>query len=55
MIILIFESRLWPSVLAHGHNHCVTGITLPPVDATFLFHRIFGLSVGSKKNVVCPQ
>jgi hypothetical protein len=33
LIILIFRSRLRTSGLAHVFDHCVTGISLPPVDA----------------------
>ncbi|KAI5816134.1 hypothetical protein BZA77DRAFT_313707 [Pyronema omphalodes] len=36
-INLIFEPRELASVLAHVDTHCVTGIVLPPVDATILF------------------
>ncbi|KAF8249113.1 hypothetical protein K440DRAFT_622493, partial [Wilcoxina mikolae CBS 423.85] len=40
-INLIFESWELTAVLAHVGSHCVTGIALPPVDATF-FHCLFG-------------
>ncbi len=33
MIILIFVPRRGASGLAHVPCHCVTGISLPPVDA----------------------
>ncbi|CDM27633.1 unnamed protein product [Penicillium roqueforti FM164] len=33
MIIPIFGPRDLASVLAHASLHCVTGLTLPPVDA----------------------
>ena len=36
-INLIFAIWGPASVLAHADPHCVTGITLPPVDATLLF------------------
>ena len=36
-INLIFAFRGSASVLAHAKPHCVTGITLPPVDATPFF------------------
>ena len=48
MIILIFVPRKCPSVLAHGHFHCVLGITLPPSDAT-LFIALVGLPSAAKK------
>jgi hypothetical protein len=42
-INLIFGFRELAAVLAHVGSHCVTGIALPPVDATRLFfHRRFG-------------
>ena len=34
IINLIFASRELTAVLAHVGTHCVTGIVLPPVDAT---------------------
>ncbi len=37
MIILIFVPRRGASGLAHVPCHCVTGISLPPVDANILF------------------
>ena len=33
----IFETRTLASELAHASAHCVTGLTLPPVDANTLF------------------
>ena len=39
MIILIFASRSRASGLAHTRLHCVTGLTLPPVDANTPFHH----------------
>ncbi len=40
MINLIFVSGEMTAGLAHVDFHCVTGIALPPVDATF--HRFSG-------------
>jgi hypothetical protein len=37
-INLIFAFRGLATALAHVGPHCVTGIALPPVDATSLFH-----------------
>ncbi|KAI2730345.1 hypothetical protein CBS147332_2197 [Penicillium roqueforti] len=39
MIILIFGPRDLVSVLAHASLHCITGLTLPPVDANS-FHQL---------------
>jgi hypothetical protein len=44
-INLIFASRELAAALAHVGSHCVTGIALPPVDATHLF-SIVALAVG---------
>ena len=43
MIILIFVPRRGTSGLAHVSCHCVTGISLPPVDAKPLFIACPGL------------
>ena len=43
MIILIFGPRDLVSVLAHASLHCVVGLTLPPIDANFLFSSIVRL------------
>jgi hypothetical protein len=50
LIILIFLSRLRTSGLAHVLDHCVTGITLPPVDANLSFHCRFWLAGNVKKS-----
>jgi hypothetical protein len=64
-INLIFAPRGLAAALAHVGPHCVTGIALPPVDATRLFSivalaaarehkgRNFGVSSGAK--VVFPD
>ena len=44
-INLIFRIRGLVSVLAHANLHCVTGITLPPVDAKALFSFYFFIVV----------
>ena len=53
-INLIFESWGSTSVLAHAEPYCVTGITLPPVDATrfaFLSLSVLAVGEGTKKEV----
>jgi hypothetical protein len=50
-INLIFEPRESASVLAHVDTHCVTGIVLPPVDATFSLQAAHGEQV--KKSFSC--
>jgi hypothetical protein len=47
-INLIFAFRGSASVLAHVEPHCVTGITLPPVDATPFFHCLFGCAFSER-------
>lgn len=49
LIILIFVLRELTSWLASVRSHCVTGITLPPVDAT-TFHCCYGLAWAVKKS-----
>ena len=44
-INLIFRIRGLVSVLAHADPHRVTGITLPPVDASDLFSFYFFIVV----------
>lgn len=51
MIILIFVPSWHPSELAHGCRHCVTGLTLPPVDANTLFITAVSLPEALKKTV----
>jgi len=48
-INLIFVSRELAAVLAHVGSHCVTGIALPPVDATFLSLSLWLLARGRGK------
>jgi hypothetical protein len=55
VIILIFVPRSWPSVLAHGHFHCVLGITLPPSNANALFIAFVGLPNVVKKSLPFPH
>ena len=44
MIKFIFIPSQMPPGLAHGACHCVTGLTLPPVDANLFFIIFFSLS-----------
>jgi hypothetical protein len=41
-INLIFVFRGLATAVAHVGPHCVTGIVLAPIDATFVFHRSSG-------------
>ena len=49
LIILIFVPGDLTAELAHVSSHCVTGITLPPVDATLFFIGIPALCWDLKK------
>ena len=50
MIKSIFETSIETSGLAYVSTHCVTGLTLPPVDANVAaFHCCFGLPEAAGK------
>ena len=55
MINLIFFTREEISGLAHVSLHRVTGLTLPPVDAKYLFINLFGLSEFLKKSSIVSK
>jgi hypothetical protein len=53
-INLIFAFREVATALAHVGSHCVTGIALPPVDATFLSIVHLAVRERMKEKRSCP-